>query len=803
MSASSSERTPTPQSPVSTSAETLPALRPLAQSGPPLLNAQPGYQSLSEYYRAIKRSAWLILVSSALTGSLAMAVAFTLTPSYQAHLKLEIQDLNSDFLNRRDVDPTATSNPASADSYIPTQLGILQSRALIVRTVSKVNLPNRFASVAKPGLVGRFLSQLRLEQRLASFLKKPTRLAVWMRVFRWMPPSLLSPEARAVAQVEDNLTARTGLQTRIVDVLYSAPNPQIASDFLNALADEYIQQNLEVRWAATEHTGEFLTERVRGLRAELERSEAQLQQYASVTGLPVNTAKEDESAAEEKLRQLQAELSRAQNDTISKLSEVEIAKAVSPASLPATLSDSHLRTMEGTLADLKREQARLLVSLTPQNTRVAQVQAQIDDLERAIEGAQQNLLQSVQHEYDSARHRESLLQSAFDAQSKLVSEQAVRSVKYDLLRHEVESERQVYDSMMQRVKTAGVTAALQATNIRVMDPATPPLLPNKPNVPLAGGIGLAAGALIGAMFAVLRDRNDRRLRRPVDVQTYLSLPELGVIPAVEPQLLGSTGLSERMRYRLFPHHAAKTVPGKANVPENPQSDATDFASWTQQPWQVAEAFRNTAATILHKKINTSSIKVLVISSPNASEGKTTVISNLAIALAETGRKVVVIDCDFRRPRLHEVFDVANTWGVSDLVADSVPVESIDINFLVRNTKVPGLSIIPSGPAPSQLTQLLHSSQMVALISRLRKEFDFVLIDSPPSLKFSDARVLARSADAAVLVFRSEQTLREGAFMVAQRFADDEVIVLGAILNDWKPGRKEALEYGYSDTMYAQ
>jgi capsular exopolysaccharide synthesis family protein len=534
---------------------------------------------------------------------------------------------------------------------------------------------------------------------------------------------------------------------------------------------------VEVRWQTSQKTGEWLTRQLQDLKIKLERAEDELQRYARDTGLLYTGEKE--SVAEEKLKQVQQELSRAQAERTAKQSQYELASMAAPDSLPQILDDRSLGDYQAKLTDLRRELAELSSTLTASHPKVQKVQAQITTLEAAFNRQRANVLARIRNEYDAAERRERLLARDYAAQSKVVSDQAARAVHYNILKREVDTNREVYEAMLQKVKEYGIASAMQAANVRVVDAAKPPRLPYKPNYPLNSALGLMGGLFMGVMFVVIRERADRSIQSPGDTPYYLDVPELGVIPCAHARRL--TGY----------HHKGA---------ENEQTNV-ELVTAKKTASMVGESFRAALTSILFTGKNGDQPRVIVLTSPGPKEGKTTVASNLGLALAEIHRKVLLIDADLRKPRLHEIFKLPNDWGLSDLLQgkESNPFHK----SLVTGTGYGELYLIPAGSPTQQAGSLVHSPKMAELLAGLRQEFDTILIDTPPMLTMVDARVLGRLADGVILVVRSRQTTREMAQAAAQRFAEDGTPVLGTILNDWNPKATAGGYYGYYRGYYSR
>jgi capsular exopolysaccharide synthesis family protein len=703
----------------------------------------------------------MTLLGFALAGLLAAIVISLLqTPLYRARTSLEIQDFNENFLDLQNVDPTnSTGNYATAQLYFETQIKILQSESVLQGVIDKLNLHE--TPPAKRWRV--FASHAR---RLSS------------------PPRLPEKE-ELIRQGERNLTVRAVTNSRLIEVLYESQDPKLAAEFANTLVSEFIRQSQEMRWKSTQRTGEWLTSRLDEMKAKLEQSEAQLQDYARTSGLTFTSEKDN--VGEIRLKELQDELSKAQADRVAKEAKFEEAKNKAAESLPEILDDPTLREYRLRLTDLQRQLAELSETLTPAHYKVQRVQAQIAQLQSTVQKERNLILRRIGNEYETARRREEFLGRAFAEQQDIAADQSSKAIHYDTLKREVDSSRQLYQSMLQRVKQAELATTMRASNVLVVDPAKPPLFPYKPNLPMNSALGLFSGGFLGLGCVLLRERLDRRIRAPGDAQVYLNLPELGVIPLAEAP--ASWQISNRFCFR------PKLALPSGHDPASSQADCPELATWKRKPSLMAECVRTTLTSILWPGQNGDHPQVIVFTSPCPGDGKTTVVSNLSIAMAEIGRKVLLIDGDLRRPRLHQLFGVTNSWGLSDVLWAETPLETVPILHLVRETKVSGLSLLPGGSCSNVVPSTdFYSPRMLRLLERLRKEFDMVMVDAPPMIHLADARVLGRLADGVILVIRAGQTTSESALFASQRFAVDGTRVLGTVLNSWDP--KTSRRYGY-------
>lgn len=479
--------------------------------GPEVIDiAGPGlkrdYAGLLEYWQMIRRHKGAVVLATILGGVLAFLLTLSSTRVYQARTSLEIQALNDEFLNMRNVNPTASDGSSGFDVDIQTQVKILQSNRMLDRVRQKLD--------ARPHPTN---------------LQPSDRLGLWRQVLNLNPPQQADLWREALGTAAGGVRVRSSSSHRIIDVTCDSTSPQLATDFCNLLAQEFIDQNLEVRWQSTEYTGQWLTKQLQDLKIKLEQSQSELQAYASQTGLVVTGDNRDTQEA--RLADLQKELSAAQTDRITKQSQYEMAVASPPGALPGVVDDPTLKETQAALSELESKLAQLQVTFTPKNADVKRTQAQIAVLEASLERARANVMKRIRNEFEAAERRESLLLNAYDEQMELVSGQAEEMAHFNLLKREVDSSRALYENLQQKLKEASIASALRASNIRVVDAADTPTSPYKPSVSRTLNVGLLFGLATGIAFAVMRERANRTLQDPGDAAYYLGLPELGVIPA--------------------------------------------------------------------------------------------------------------------------------------------------------------------------------------------------------------------------------------------------------------------------------
>ncbi len=731
----------------------------------PVVNAGSGEQffTFAEVAGALWRRKWLLAVLVVCGAAVGLAIAYSQAPVYQAKALIEVQGVNENYLNRREIDPNSAEGGVMLESYIQTQVKLLQTNHLLGRVADKLGLDSLAEFHPKPGLISRLRSRIAGGSRTVSG----------------------DPRQELLNTMSQNLTVRLSGETHIVEAVYESANPQTAAAVANTLADEYVAQNLEKRLSATEYTGKWLSGQLQDLRKTLDQAEAELEAYVKTHGVLASTDSSKTTIEDSRLRQLEAAYQTARESRINDQARYEMVSSAPLERLTDAIDNETVRLYQTKLTDLNQKLAEAKAIYQPAHYKVREIQAQADEVQRALEHERQALASRLKNQYQASAKREKLLEADLEQATTEVTQETADAVKYNRLKRAVDTYSRLYDSTIEKVKETDLASAVKANNVEVAEAAVAPILPVRPSKPIYGAVGLICGLLFGSVLALHRDRNHRMVRRPGECGMQLGVPEFGPIPCASLELPFSVKTPAR-------------IPSDDVVEEDGVlRNWLEVVTWRQRGSQLAESYRSTLVSLMNS-VEGGTPRVIVFTSAGAGEGKTTVVTNLAIALAETGRRVLVIDADRRRPRLHEVFRRRNEFGLSEYLNSTA---AFDLKELTQSTAVTGLRVMTAGLDRSCAPNLLHNQRMADLLAAARLEFDAVLVDTPPVLALSDARGLGRMADGIALVVRADRTPEHILVTVLDRLRQDGIRVLGTILNSWKPERRFGRGY-YANAGYA-
>jgi capsular exopolysaccharide synthesis family protein len=720
-------------------------------------------QYLRTYWRVIQKRRWTLFSMVLVIFTLALIGTLKETPIYRARALVEIQKENPNILSLQEL----FQLESVSDTYLESQYKILQAETLAKRVMQQLNLEN-VAEFNPPARWWRRSKHNEAADKETGEIANSDK------------------EQAILRQFASHLVIEPVRQSRLVQVSFESQDRVLAANVVNALTSNYIEENLENRWQATQKATEWISQQLQGLKIRLEKSEDELQQYAQANGLLFleSGGGKSENIMDERLRQIQEELTKVQAERFQKEAIYRLIQAGDYSSLPGVMDNKLIQDLTARLSELQTAYAQLATTFSAEYPKVKQLQNQIDETQSIVDRERKHVVDRLTNEYVASVHREGLVEKAFQEQEKQANEMTARSVQYNILKREVDTNKQLYEGLLQRMKEASVSAGLKASNIRIVDAAVPPASPVKPRVPLNLALALLLGLTGGIGMAFLQEHLDNTLKNSEDVERFVQLPALATIPALE-SLNGHRrvyGLSNFKKTAEVPHNGSGPKPA-----ERFRIDET-----APQYSSIGEAFRGLRTSVLLSTANRPP-RTLLVTSAQPAEGKTTVSTNLAISCAQLGQRVLLIDADLRRPTIHRVFKIPSSPGLVNYLAGLS-----DWSDVVSASSVAGLDIMPSGPISPNPVELLSSERMRKLLREAEKKYTMVVVDSPPVLNVADSRVLAVEVEGVVLVVRGNVTPHDVARRARACVQNVGGNVIGVVLNNVDVRNGDYHYYYYRD-----
>jgi succinoglycan biosynthesis transport protein ExoP len=655
----------------------------------------------------------------------------TSTRIYEASTRILIERDTPNVVSFQEV----LDQGAQTDDYYETQYAILRGRGLARRTIDSLKLWDHPLFNQQPGFSVRGL--------LMTPLNAMTRWFEPPRPIEAPGAEETSEQSRVIDRFLADLNVEAVRYSRLVDVTYRSSDPVLSAKIANALGEAYIRQNVELSSTTTKEASTFLTEQLAQQRAKLEASEQALQAYRERTDSV--SLEERQNVVVQRLADLNAAVTRANTARIQKesaYSQVKIALE-NPAAIdtvPLILSNPFVQQQKTELASLQRQRAQLSEKLGPNHPDMVKVGVAIQNAEARIKAEVTQIVASMRSDYEAAMAEERSLSATLNRQKGEAQDLNRTGIEYGVLQRDNDANRQMFEALLKRTQETGISEELKAGNIRVVDQAETPRSPVSPNtfnnllIALLGGLALAVG------FAFAFEYGDDRIKNPDELKKSLGLPFLGMVPA------------------LFD----KTI-------TNPLIN-------NGAPNLFGESFRSIRTNVLFSSADEGS-RLVVVTSSAPGEGKTAVSTNLSIALAQSGHRVLLIDADMRKPRVHEVFGRTLSPGLSNfLVGAALPSE------VIQESSQQGLWVMPAGTFPPNPAELLGSKKFKDLTVFLQEYFDWLIIDTPPVMAVTDASIAANLAHGVLFVVGAEMTSKRVAQRAVEQLEMSQARFLGAVLN---------------------
>lgn len=738
-----------------------------------------GEVNLLDYWRAVRKRMWLVAGVTALITTLAMIYVARRPDIYEASSRVQV-DLENNPMYAGKTAPMIYS-PVNDPAYFNTQLQILSSPGLLRRVVKTLDLEHNQAflrpQTSQPHSTWKTMVQmLGIGARERNDATKQTNELPLTTAVAGASEDLgeakrLAPYVGALQalRVEPVRESRAGYykETRLIDITYQHGDPEVAAKIVNCVAETFVRSNLEKKNETNTTTSEFLSKRVAELQAAIRSAEEKLVNYAKSNQILSLDA--SQNTVVERLAGLNKQLLEAENERKMAEAEFNAAKAPGAASALAEAAAKELSEYESKLADLKQKRAQLLVDATPEAPEVKEVDQQIVELQKHLSETRSRsttvLLTNLETRYRQSLSREEALRKAFNQQKGETLTQNEAAINYRITQQEIDTNKGLLESLLQRSKENDVVLAGRPNNISIVDYALTPDYPVGPARMRSVILTFILALGLGIGLALFLEYLDDSVHSTDDVERFLRLPALAVIPA-----MGGGGSGRRLL-------SSATNLQKRNGNNNGNPELLINVTGRSA---LAESYRQLRTSVLLSTAGRAP-KTLLVTSSIPGEGKTTTAVNTAISLAQTGASVVIIDADMRRPRLRSIFDLPEREGLSSILSSDMTAEQM-LSTITRDEKT-DLHVLTSGPIPPNPAELIGSDQMRKLLAVLSASFTHIIVDSPPVTSFTDGVLIASMVDGVLLVVHGGKSSRGVVRRSRQLLIDVGAKIFGVVMNN--------------------
>ena len=718
----------------------------VSQAVRPAFELSPREPHLYDYLLILRKHQWLIVSFMLAVVTIVSIATFRMQPVYVATTRIELGRENANILPFQGTD--SYDYMLDLENYIETQSKILTSETLALQTIRTGVL------TGQPQFQNSDPSSEALATGSLANQKRPPELGAFL----------------------GSLGVKRVPNSRLMDISFEATSPELAAQVVNAHIRNFIDQNRRSHYDATTAATTWLTDQLDELKIKVKNSEDARLDYERKN--QIWEIDDKQNLTTQRLSEISRQLIEAQGERMRKQSLFEFAKQGDADLVPQIRDSTGVQDLLRRRSELNVQYTEAINQYGPNFPKVQRLQSQLKEIDQNLDREKRAVVARLGSEYHEAQQREELLVRTLDQQKSEANLMSERMVQYNILKRDAEADKALYDGLLTKLKEAGISAALQSSNIRVVDPAMIPSYPSRPakgrNVALAFLVGLVGG--IG--LAILREYMDNTVKTPDDVETLARLPSLAVVPAFE-----DSPSDARSRKTL----------GEAIG--NGHSRHVELVAQHLPKSQMSEAFRALRTALLLSQAG-SPPQVILVTSALPREGKTTAAANLAVTLAQLGDRTLLIDADLRKPGVGRLLNMTSGKyaGLSSYLAG---VSSLEL-VTVQHPAIPNLSAIPTGPLPPNPADLLSSHKLADAIAELRTKFKFIVIDTPPVMAATDAVILSVQADGVLLVVRSGETPKEAFTRTRDLLVSVKCRLLGVVLN---AVNSSAPDYYYSYRYY--
>jgi polysaccharide biosynthesis transport protein len=725
--------------------------------------------------RVLRKNLNFVCAFAVVASAFVTLFAFYLKDNYQPVARVEIDPPGSEALSPREAESSFENN----QEYLETQLQILQSDDLAMRVIRALRLDRN------PEIVG--------EQALARYGKEaPSVDPVAIKSGNRSPQSRILMDAAertpleiaALRNFNNKLRVAMVRGSRLVEVSYESHDPRLAKQVTNVLVTQFIDQNFKTRYQSTMEASDWLSMQLNDLQREVERSNQAVVDYQRRYGLIEDGEKDGPTF--QLVSEASHQLSGAQADRIQLEAFVQMIAAEKTESLPQIHESQIYQTITSRYAEASASLAEAKAIYGEANTNYKKLENQVDELALQRAAEEERIVTRINTSYRAAQERERLMLNSVNRLKAQLGDINEKFVRYQVLKNDAHANSELYNTLLARLKEAGLYAGLKSSNIRVVDPAAVLAKPSGPHRPLIIGVGAVLSGLFALVLAFARESFNNTIRTPDDARDWAGLPSLAIVPLITSQHGAGTK-------KLLPQNSGTTL--GAPFGQLQQRTLPMIISTSDYSLE-AESLRDLRTSLLSSQTDgqTRHPRVVLVASSAPGEGKSTIAINLALILSKNA-KTCIMDGDLRSPTIADALGKVPVAGWDDVLAGNRKVEEA----LIRFDQYPNLSLLPVSKNRTNRAELIASGKIDELIDSLRGSFEFVVIDSPPVISYSDARILAPLTDAIVVVGRWGLTTRRALTRCVQRLQEVGGNVTGLVVNamDYTSPDYQYYNFGYS------
>lgn len=718
--------------------------------------------NLSEIWLTLRKYKWTIFSFTMLAVVATIIATLLMRPVYESATTIQIRPPGNQILEYQNVgvDP---SNKLTQANYYETQYEILRSRSLAGKVIDELDLLN---NPEIRGEIGQRSVMAGVNQIIGGVKGVISAVLGGSDAEEEQPPTRSEIREKAIGRFLEKLTIIPVRDSELVNIRFESFDPQLAAQVTNTLVEKYIQDNMQRYHEAGKEAREFLKTQLADMQENLKEADQSLQDFAKRQDI-ADLANRIE-LSNEKLANLETRLTEVQQEKLAFKVKYDKIKAGKGHLLPEVVNSELINNLQPELINQRSEYSKMLGRFKPDYPEMVTLRNRIEKLESQIEEEKARITDSIVDRYEGLVEQEKAIKESIQEHEGKLLALNQSSVEYNILKREVESNEELYDGLLQRMKEIGVSSGVRENNVAVIDSAKPAQLPFKPNMGFNAVMALVLGSLGGTGLAFFLNFLDNTVRRPEDVESLVYLPALGVIPKIK----------------------SKKKRGGTITPERAAFYSVD------RPQSVeSEAYHSLGFNLMYSSA-AGMPQTLVVTSANPGEGKTTTACNLACVLAQSGKHTLLIDADFRRPRIHKLFGQPQSPGLTQGIAayNDVVRGHDHSQRCLYSTRVKNLYVLTSGTIPHNPAEQLAPERVRSLLYALSRLFDHIIIDCAPVIGMADVLSLSRAADGVMLVVSSGETTKAALKYATQRLRQVRAPLLGVALNNADFERPEYSHY---------